>query len=109
MHLEQTSDQVQQYEDEELKSGGLQLIPLERLTENVIKNMRHLQKQISTKAITEDEPCFRDWLLVELTRWFKEEFFTWVNSLPCVVCGVEKDRPRYTFIDDDVRVEVIAD
>lgn len=84
------------------------MIPIKRLTENAITNMRHLQKQISSKTIKEDEPCFKDWLMVELARWFKEEFFTWVNSLPCTVCGVEKDRPRYTFIDNDVRVEVMS-
>ncbi|MGH0124536.1 UNVERIFIED_CONTAM: hypothetical protein FKN15_074134 [Acipenser sinensis] len=28
-----------------------------------------------------------DFLLLELLRWFKEEFFSWVNSLPCSKCG----------------------
>jgi len=28
-----------------------------------------------------------DFLVMELLRWFKEEFFSWVNCLPCRQCG----------------------
>lgn len=106
--MEDMSDQVQQYEDESLQKYGRKFIPLERLTENALKNMRSVQKKIAAKPDKkEKDPCFRDWLLVELTRWFNEEFFTWVNTLPCKVCGVEKENPKRSFVDDGVRVEVI--
>lgn len=104
-HIEAISDQVQQYEDECLQKLGRQMIPVERLTENAITNMRRMQKNISAKSVAENDPCFRDCLLVELVRWFKEEFFTWINTMPCKVCGIEKDQPKYTFVDNGVRVE----
>lgn len=103
--MEAISDQVQQYEDPQLQKIGRDLIPLERLSENAITNMRRMQKSIASREVNEKDPCYKDCLLVELARWFKEEFFTWVNTLPCRVCGVEKDRPRHTFVDDGVRVE----
>ena len=30
-----------------------------------------------------------DFLVMELLRWFKKEFFSWVNCLPCSQCGGE--------------------
>ena len=30
-----------------------------------------------------------DFLVMELLRWFKKEFFSWVNCLPCRQCGGE--------------------
>lgn len=103
--METISDQVQQYEDDQLQQVGRSMIPLSRLMENALNNMRRMQKCISNKSLTENDPCFRDFLLVELTRWFQEEFFTWVNTMPCKVCGVEKDHPKYTYVDGGVRVE----
>lgn len=105
--MEDTSDQIQQYEDANLQELGRELIPIERINENVLNHMRCLQKSISSKKVDEHDPCYRDWLLVEFTRWFQEEFFTWVNVLPCKVCGIENAGPKYTFIDDGVRVEVV--
>ena len=29
----------------------------------------------------------RDYFLKELLKWFKDEFFTWVDTLPCGDCG----------------------
>lgn len=100
------SDQVQQYEDENLQTYGRSIVPLQRLNRNALKSMRMVQKKLAAKPNKEKDPCFRDWLLVELTRWFNEEFFTWVNSLPCKVCGMVKEKPKHSFVDDGVRVEV---
>lgn len=103
--LEKTSDQMQQYEDERLLSYGRKVIPLETLTEYAINGMRRQQKEQGRDASLRD-PCFRDWLLVELTKWFNEKFFTWVNTLPCTVCGDCSDRARSTYVENDIRVEV---
>lgn len=98
--LEHLSDQVMQYEDDRLQYYGRKLIPLETLTNNAQNAMRRVQKQELK------DPCFRDWLLVELVRWFNEKFFTWVDTLPCKVCANESDRARAIRIEDGVRVEV---
>ncbi|ODV96544.1 hypothetical protein PACTADRAFT_48380 [Pachysolen tannophilus NRRL Y-2460] len=29
---------------------------------------------------------YTDYLVLELLRWFKEEFFTWINKPPCEIC-----------------------
>lgn len=109
--MEHFSDEVQQYEDERLQWYGLQLIPLQRLTEQALKNMRAIQKKHQLAQAKDnrnklDDPCFRDWLLVELTKWFKEEFFTWINSLPCKVCKSTDKKATKIKIRNNVRVEV---
>lgn len=109
--MEDISDEVQQYEDDRLQYCARKLIPLETLTENAIKSMRAVQKQQLQKGGKKDElikdPCFDDWLLVELTKWFNEKFFTWVNTLPCKVCGKTDSQLKRSFVEDNVRVEVI--
>lgn len=39
--------------------------------------------------IEEENPeiNYTDELVKELLKWFKDEFFTWVNKLPCTQCG----------------------
>lgn len=104
------SDEVMQYEDDRLKYYGRRMIPIRTLTENAIKNMRAIQKQ-QLKQLPNDtskinDPSFDDWLLVELTKWFKENFFEWVNTLPCKVCGKNDAKTEGSQIENDVRVEV---
>lgn len=35
------------------------------------------------------EISIQDMLILELLEWFKESFFTWVNSPPCDFCSAE--------------------
>lgn len=100
-----SSDQVQQYEDERLQHYGRKVIPLATLTENAMNGMRRQQKEQGRNASIKD-PCFKDWLLVELAKWFNEKFFTWVDALPCKICGNTADRARSTYVENGVRVEV---
>lgn len=58
------------------------------------------------KASEVKDPSFEDWLLVELTRWFNESFFTWINTIPCKVCGKEDGKASGSMVENDVRVEV---
>lgn len=46
-----------------------------------------------------------DFLLLELLNWFKNDFFHWVNSLPCSRCGgqTEQKSDKLTPTDDDLR------
>ncbi|CAG9800040.1 unnamed protein product [Chironomus riparius] len=87
--LEQLSDSVMQYEDEELKKSALRIMPVEKFKLNAIENLRKFQKLIKQKEITDDEPPLDDFILEELAAWFKNDFFTWVNSMDCKVCKGE--------------------
>lgn len=96
-----------QYEDEQLQHYGKKLIPIERLTENALTKLRSIQKEImSAKSSSNPELCLRDLILLELVKWFNEEFFTWVNSLPCKKCGNEDVPTKGGYVDNGVRVEV---
>lgn len=100
------SDQVMQYEDDNLKALGRSVIPIETLTENALKKLRHVQKLIKSGKQKEDDPCFSDFLLVELVNWFNGDFFTWINSMPCKKCGNENVETKGGYVDQGVRVEV---
>lgn len=96
---------MQQYEDDRLQYYGRRMIPIRRLMENAMKNMRAVQKQqLKDKQIK--DPSFDDWLLVELTKWFNESFFEWVNTVPCKVCGKDTSQSKGSSVEDGVRVEV---
>lgn len=101
-----------QYEDDRLQYYGRRMIPIRTLTENAIKNMRAIQKQQLKNPLQKTsseikDPSFDDWLLVELTKWFNESFFEWVNTLPCKVCGKDDSRNKGSQVENGIRVEVI--
>ncbi len=97
---------VMQYEDEELLRAGRKMIPIDRLTENATKKLRQIQKEILSKRLGNPELCLNDLILCELARWFSEEFFTWVNSLPCKRCGNEDVPTKGSYVENGIRVEV---
>lgn len=98
-----------QYEDDRLQYYGRRMIPIRTLSENAIKSIRTVQKQQSKQPANKSsdikDPSFDDWFLVELTKWFNESFFEWVNTLPCKVCGKD-DARKGSQVENDVRVEV---
>lgn len=107
--METTSDMVMQYEDEQLLLCGRKVIPIERLTEGATKKLRSIQKEILSKRTSSNpELCLSDLILCELARWFNEEFFTWVNSLPCKKCGNENVSTKGSYVDNGVRVETFT-
>lgn len=97
-----------QYEDRALLAYGLSLIPVSTLSEAAIVKMRQCQKQIVAGQFSGREPCFRDALLVELTQWFHDKFFKWVNQLPCPRCGNEKTQSAGSTVEAGERVELYA-
>lgn len=106
--LEDYSDCVQQYEDGRLQYYGRKVIPLESLSENAMNHMRviqkHQSKSVSGTKGTED-PYFRDLLLGELAKWFNQHFFTWIDTLPCKICG-RSDGQKQKAVENGIRVEV---
>ncbi|KFB51625.1 AGAP007390-PA-like protein [Anopheles sinensis] len=106
LQLELLSDQVMQYEDELLLVGGRSVIPIDELTARAKDKLIQWQRLLHGSANGEQEPSHEDLLLEELTAWFKADFFTWVNALPCLVCGNEKTQLVQSIVIDGVRVEV---
>jgi hypothetical protein len=54
----------------------MDLIPLQRLYEEA---ELHLEK-------SNDEGSLEDAVIQRLLHWFKNDFFTWVNNVPCEHC-----------------------
>lgn len=104
--LEQLSDSVMQYEDKQLQQSALQLIPSEKLKQQALEKLRKIQKLIKSKVITEAEPPLDDLILEELAEWFKNNFFTWINAMPCRVCKNQGTDAVGTRMEHGVRIEV---
>ncbi len=76
---------VQLYEDKNLRRYILSsIIPLEDFQRKISKR----------KTSTDINP--RDLLLLELLRWFKEDFFTWFNQPTCDRCKISMKFIEYT-------------
>ena len=103
--IEQLSDSVMQYEDAALQKSALEIMPTEKFKQNAIEKLRKLQKLIKSKEIKEDEPPLEDLILEELAAWFKNDFFTWINAMPCRVCKNDKTDAIGTRMENGVRVE----
>ena len=103
--LEQLSDSVLQYEDVLLQTSALQLIPTEKFKQNALEKLRKIQKLIKSNVITE-EPSLDDLVLEELAAWFKNDFFTWINAMPCKTCYNSNTDAVGTRMEKGVRIEV---
>ncbi|XP_053190248.1 peptide-N(4)-(N-acetyl-beta-glucosaminyl)asparagine amidase [Scomber japonicus] len=80
--LQSNFQHVMMYESPELQQKARSHIP-------------HLQlssaAELKLKEVTEVDPECKlgreDFLVLELLRWFKQDFFSWVDCLPCSRCG----------------------
>ncbi|KAM8883870.1 peptide-N(4)-(N-acetyl-beta-glucosaminyl)asparagine amidase isoform 1-T1 [Synchiropus picturatus] len=80
--LQSNFQHVLLYESPELQLKTRQHIPHEMLTAAA--------QQELTKAKTADQDCrlgIEDFLVLQLLQWFKQDFFSWVDCLPCSGCG----------------------
>ncbi|XP_025901319.1 peptide-N(4)-(N-acetyl-beta-glucosaminyl)asparagine amidase isoform X2 [Nothoprocta perdicaria] len=87
------------YENPSLQQKALASIPLQELKRKAQKKLA--QATILDKGAHVNE---EDFLLLELLSWFKNDFFHWVNHLPCSRCGGQtqpKDNVAPT--EDDLR------
>lgn len=80
------SQAVLRYEEKELQSKALALIPLKDFQIAAENNMRKLQKSIKSGLTSEKEVDIQELILIELLSWFKNSFFSWVASPQCVSC-----------------------
>ncbi|KAJ7991465.1 hypothetical protein DPEC_G00284140 [Dallia pectoralis] len=70
------------YESSELQHKALGVIPHQQMTDAAKEKLQ--------QAKAEDPDCNlseQDLLVLELLRWFKNDFFSWVDCLPCCRCG----------------------
>eukprot|EP01105_Mastigella_eilhardi_P019102 TRINITY_DN4478_c0_g1_i1.p1 TRINITY_DN4478_c0_g1~~TRINITY_DN4478_c0_g1_i1.p1 ORF type:complete len:665 (-),score=98.05 TRINITY_DN4478_c0_g1_i1:388-2091(-) len=68
------------YEDAALQQRARSVVPVDRLTQHA--------KELITRPEFQDLPE-KEAFLLQLLSWFKAEFFAWVNTPPCTVCGRE--------------------
>ncbi|KAM8967690.1 peptide-N(4)-(N-acetyl-beta-glucosaminyl)asparagine amidase [Pelodytes ibericus] len=80
--LQSNAQHVLVYELPNLQQSALEKIPVAEMKKNAQEKLRHAKSIDSDATMNED-----DFLLLELLRWFKEDYFQWVNSLPCSCCG----------------------
>jgi peptide-N4-(N-acetyl-beta-glucosaminyl)asparagine amidase len=89
-----------------LQQSALQIIPVETLKNNATENLRKIQKQIQAGKYLDNEPHLESLVIMELAKWFKENFFRWINKLPCTVCGDENTELLRSESRNGVRLEV---
>ncbi|TMW56118.1 hypothetical protein Poli38472_008766 [Pythium oligandrum] len=75
--LQGSLQRVGVYEDPQVQAEALKHIPVEKLHERA-------------KANPTPWPSYQDELVMQLTHWFKREFFTWMNQPKCGSCGFNK-------------------
>lgn len=66
------------YEDKNLQSQALAVIPVDALTAKANEKM----EQVKAESFS-----LQEFLLLELLHWFKSSFFSWVDCPKCEVCG----------------------
>uniref|UniRef100_A0A8C5Q0I8 Peptide-N(4)-(N-acetyl-beta-glucosaminyl)asparagine amidase n=1 Tax=Leptobrachium leishanense TaxID=445787 RepID=A0A8C5Q0I8_9ANUR len=79
--LQSKVQHVLTYELRTLQQKVLEKIPVSELKEKARETLLQAKSCESDTTLTED-----DFLVLELLRWFKEDFFQWVNCLPCSRC-----------------------
>lgn len=98
--LQSNFEHVLVYEDPSLQQKALASIPLQQLKGKAQRKLAQATSLDKGAHVNED-----DFLLLELLNWFKNDFFHWVNSLPCSRCGgqTEQKSDKLTPTDDDLR------
>uniref|UniRef100_A0A8D9A6F6 Peptide-N(4)-(N-acetyl-beta-glucosaminyl)asparagine amidase n=1 Tax=Cacopsylla melanoneura TaxID=428564 RepID=A0A8D9A6F6_9HEMI len=82
------SSKVLQYENKSLQERAKKLIPLEKITLQTEQAQRVIQTEIKKKQLAkENETHVAELFVFYLMKWFKEEFFTWVDKLDCELCN----------------------
>ncbi|KAM6899468.1 peptide-N(4)-(N-acetyl-beta-glucosaminyl)asparagine amidase [Xenentodon cancila] len=80
--LQSNFQHVMQYENPELQQKARSVIPHQELSSAAQYKLKEAQE-----ADPECKLGIEEFLVLELLRWFKKDFFSWVDCLPCSQCG----------------------
>ncbi|XP_061598071.1 peptide-N(4)-(N-acetyl-beta-glucosaminyl)asparagine amidase [Cololabis saira] len=80
--LQSNFQHVMQYESPELQEKARSIIPHQELSSAA----QHKLKKVK-EADPECKLGIEEFLVLELLRWFKKNFFSWVDCSPCSQCG----------------------
>ncbi|XP_078520091.1 peptide-N(4)-(N-acetyl-beta-glucosaminyl)asparagine amidase isoform X1 [Lissotriton helveticus] len=87
------------YESPILQSKALAVIPTPTLKSKACESLMKA-KEVDKDFKADEAYC----LLLELLHWFKNDFFQWVDSLPCIRCGGQtQTREALTPSAEDLR------
>ncbi|XP_077125035.1 peptide-N(4)-(N-acetyl-beta-glucosaminyl)asparagine amidase isoform X1 [Ranitomeya variabilis] len=97
--LQSNAQHVMMYELPELQQKAREHIPVSELKAKAQEKLQQAKSLESDTSMNED-----DFLTLELLCWFKEQFFSWVNNLPCSRCGEQTQaKESLSPSDDDLR------
>ncbi|XP_029298561.1 peptide-N(4)-(N-acetyl-beta-glucosaminyl)asparagine amidase isoform X2 [Cottoperca gobio] len=96
--LQSNFQHVMLYENADLQQKAMSCIPHLQLSSAAEHKLKELRE--------EDPECklgIEDFLVLELLRWFKQDFFSWVDHLPCSRCkGPTQNASALTPTPDDL-------
>ncbi|XP_062845921.1 peptide-N(4)-(N-acetyl-beta-glucosaminyl)asparagine amidase [Trichomycterus rosablanca] len=97
--LQANFQHVMMYEKSDLQQKALRCIPHEQLNSRAKERLQQARKADPGCDLAEE-----DLLVMELLQWFKQDFFSWVDSLPCSQCrGNTRHAGPLTPSTDDLR------
>ncbi|KAL6068640.1 Peptide-N(4)-(N-acetyl-beta-glucosaminyl)asparagine amidase [Balamuthia mandrillaris] len=88
--IRSAAQQVLQYENPVAQSKCLSLIPVAELEQQAREELLLRGSSVEEESEQDERAkhhLFRELLFVQLLKWYKHSFFSWVNAPPCDFCS----------------------